>query len=342
MGNPRERSASGEDSTPASRGRRRQAAGAAPSPCPRPIVTLLTDFGHQDPFVGIMKGVILGLCPEAVIVDLCHEIPAFDILGGSFLLQSAVRFFPSGTIHVAVVDPGVGGPRRPILARIDQQIFVAPDNGLLSYPMAGGTMQSVRAITASQYLLDPVSATFHGRDVFAPTAGHLARGLSPERLGPEIADVVRLAIPQPQRDGSGAIRGAVLWVDRFGNCITNITTRELGAAAAVSGVKGQIRIDGRPLGPLVGYFGEAEGGRGAIIGSTGQLELFSNLGNLAREWGLTPGASVCLEWEAGAATRGDLQNAGPPGVEGWRSPSGRALPDDVEPGGFGLKCVEPC
>jgi S-adenosyl-L-methionine hydrolase (adenosine-forming) len=260
--------------------------------------------------VGIMKGVILGLCPEAVIVDLCHETPPFNILSGSFLLQSAVRYFPSGTIHVAVVDPGVGGPRRPILARIDQQIFVAPDNGLLSYPMAGGTIHGVRAITAREYLLDPVSATFHGRDVFAPAAGHLARGVSPECLGPEIADVVRLEIPRPHREASGAIRGAILWVDRFGNCITNLTPADLGTRADARGEQAQIRLDGRRLGPMVGYFGEAGDGGGAIIGSTGHLELFSNRGNLARERGLTLGASVCLEWERGAETIWDRRAEG--------------------------------
>ena len=310
MKNPRERRASEGASAPGGRGRRRPAEGAAPSPIPRPIVTLLTDFGHQDPFVGIMKGVILGLCPEAVIVDLCHETPAFDILGGSFLLQSAVRFFPSGTIHVAVVDPGVGGPRRPIVARIDQQIFVAPDNGLLSYPLAGGTVHGVRAITAREYLLDPVSATFHGRDVFAPAAGHLARGLSPERLGPQIADAVRLEIPHPHRDASGAIRGAILWVDRFGNCITNLTAADLGTLAVARGAPVQIRLDGQRLGPVVGSFGEAGDGGGAIIGSTGHLELFSNRGNLARERSLSLGASVCLEWERVAETKWDRRDEG--------------------------------
>jgi S-adenosyl-L-methionine hydrolase (adenosine-forming) len=263
----------------------------------RPIVTLLTDFGHQDPFVGIMKGVVLGLCPEAVLVDLCHEIPPFNVLGGSFLLQSAVRFFPAGTIHLAVVDPGVGGPRRPILARIDQQIFVAPDNGLLSYSMAHGTIQSVREITAREFRLQPVSATFHGRDVFAPAAGHLARGVSPERLGDEIADAVRLNIPYPQRDPPGTIRGVVLWVDRFGNCITNLTQEDLDKLASAGQGQMQIRLDDRRLGPVVRSFGEAGSGGGAIIGSTGHLELFSNQGNLAREWVLAPGASVCLTWE---------------------------------------------
>ncbi|HSB71579.1 MAG TPA: SAM-dependent chlorinase/fluorinase [Candidatus Methylomirabilis sp.] len=268
----------------------------------RPVVSLLTDFGHQDPFVGIMKGVILRLCPEAALVDLCHETPAYNILGGSFLLHSALRFFPTGTIHVAVVDPGVGGPRRPIVARIDDQIFVAPDNGLLSYPMARGRLDSVRVVTAREYLLHPVSATFHGRDVFAPVAGHLARGLPVERVGPEIADPVRLEIPRPGRDASGAILGVVLWVDRFGNCITDVTREDLAHVAGDAAGRLQVLVGGRLLGPVVGAFGEAgDGGRGAVIGSTDHLELFSNQGHLAREWGLAAGAPVRLE-RGGRAT----------------------------------------
>ena len=261
-----------------------------------PVITLLTDFGQRDPFVGIMKGVILALCPNATLVDLCHETAAYDVLGGSFLLHSAVRFFPPGTIHVAVVDPGVGGPRRPILAHIDDQLFVAPDNGLLSYPMAHGTVRVVRAITAREYLLQPVSATFHGRDVFAPAAGHLARGVPPERFGPEVLDAVRLPIPRPRLEPPGTLTGQIIWIDRFGNCITNIGREDLEAFTA--GTAGPIRVllAGRPLGGLVQFFAEAgPGGHGAILGSTGHLELFRHQGNLAREWGLVPGAVVRLE-----------------------------------------------
>ena len=277
----------------------------------RPVVSLLTDFGHQDPFVGIMKGVILRLCPEAALVDLCHETPAYNILGGSFLLHSALRFFPTGTIHVAVVDPGVGGPRRPIVARIDDQIFVAPDNGLLSYPMARGALHGVRVVTASQYLLHPVSATFHGRDVFAPVAGHLACGLPVERVGPEIADPVRLAIPRPERDASGAMRGVVLWVDRFGNCITDITREDLARVAGDGPGQVRVLVDGRLLGPVVGAFGEVGGGgRGAVIGSTGHLELFSSQGHLAREWRLAVGASVRVERVAEAGVERGARAAG--------------------------------
>jgi S-adenosylmethionine hydrolase len=261
-----------------------------------PIITLLTDFGHQDPFVGIMKGVILGLCPEAVLVDLCHDTAAYDVLMGSFLLQSAVGFFPAGTIHVAVVDPGVGGARRPILAHIDNQVFVAPDNGLLSYPMARGSIRTIRAITSRQYLLHPVSATFHGRDVFAPVAGHLARGVPPELFGPEIRDAVLLPIPQSSCGAAGILSGQVIWIDRFGNCITNIAREDIGAftGGVARGVR--VLLDGRFVGGLVQFFEEVgPGGRGAVIGSAGYLELFVDQGNLARQWGVAPGAGVRLE-----------------------------------------------
>lgn len=269
-----------------------------------PVVTLFTDFGHQDPFVGIMKGVILSVCPTAVVVDLCHETATYDVLGGSFLLQSAGRYFPTGTIHVAVVDPGVGGPRRPILAQIDDQFFVAPDNGLLSYPMACGRVQAVRVITAREYLLPSRSATFHGRDVFAPVAGHLARGVPPERFGPEVADPVRLPIPRPRRDPSDRLVGEIVWIDHFGNCVTNIPAEALEAFAA-----GQTRplrtvLDGREVGPVVRFFAEvARGGGGAVIGSTGHLELFINQGHLARKWGVGTGASVIVDFGHPAGTR---------------------------------------
>jgi S-adenosylmethionine hydrolase len=262
----------------------------------RPVVTLVSDFGHRDPFVGIMKGVILGICPEAVIVDLCHEVEAYDILGGSFLLQSAARFFPPGTIHVAVVDPGVGGARRPLLGLIGEQLFVAPDNGILSYSMDHGPIREVRAITASEYFLHPVSASFHGRDVFAPVAGHLAAGAPSERFGPKIADAVRLDIPRARLEPSGILSGHVIWIDRFGNCVTSITRTDLEKLPA--GPKEGIRafLGERSLGPVVGCFGDVgPGGRGGLVGSTGHLELFSNQGNLAREWGAKPGEAVRLE-----------------------------------------------
>ena len=264
---------------------------------PHPIITLLTDFGYQDPFVGIMKGVILSLCPNAVIVDLCHETAAYDVLTGSFLLQSAVPFFPPGTIHVAVVDPGVGGPRRPIMAQIDHHLYVAPDNGLLSYPMHHGTIRMLRTITSREYLLQPVSATFHGRDVFASAAGHLARGIPAERFGPETTDIVRLPIPNPRLDESGALSGQVMWIDRFGNCITNIAPKDIEALRTRKAGGVRVLVNSRLVGGIVRSFGEAghPGGCGAILGSAGYLEVFMDQGNLAREWGIVPGATVRVE-----------------------------------------------
>ena len=268
----------------------------------RPVVALLTDFGHRDPFVGIMKGVILRLCPAAALVDLCHETAAYDILGASFLLQSAVRFFPPGTIHVAVVDPGVGGPRRPIVAQIGDQVFVAPDNGVLSYPMASGAVRTIRAITAREYLLPEVSATFHGRDVFAPVAGHLACGVPLEGFGPEVADPVGLPIPRPRRNPSGQLAGEVVWIDGFGNCITNITREDLEACRGGQTGRPRVLLAGREVGPVVRFFGEVGlGGGGAILGSLGYLELFLNQGNLARQWAVVPGAPAILDCGFGVA-----------------------------------------
>lgn len=266
---------------------------------PKPLVTLLTDFGTREPFVGIMKGVILGICPDASLVDLSHEVSGQDILGASFLLSTAVPAFPAGTIHVAVVDPGVGGARRPILAEIDGQTFVAPDNGLLSHVFAAAGWRRVRHLTAQEYWRHPVSSSFHGRDIFAPVAGHLAGGAKPDRFGPEIGDPVRLGIPRPKRDRVGRIRGTVVWVDRFGNCITNIGQAEIDWLAASGGGRIRVQAAGRPLGMLVSSFGEVRPTEaGALVGSAGYVELFCNLGNLAQQRSLAPGDWVIVEAEA--------------------------------------------
>jgi len=267
---------------------------------PKPLVTLLTDFGARDPFVGIMKGVILGVCPDASLVDLCHEVPAHDVLRASFLLQTAVREFPAGTIHVAVVDPGVGGARRPILAEIDDQVFVAPDNGLLSHLFASAGRRRVRHLVAQEYWRHPVSTSFHGRDIFAPVAGHLAAGVEPARFGPEIGDPASLEIPRPRVEAASRIQGTVMWVDRFGNCITNIAHNELKAIADAGGGSIRVHAGGRPLGTLVGRFGEVlPGEAGAILGSAGYVALFCNRGDLARQWSLAPGDEVLLETAGG-------------------------------------------
>jgi S-adenosyl-L-methionine hydrolase (adenosine-forming) len=278
---------------PATAGRAADAPWNSPAGRRRPIVTLLTDFGLADPFVGIMKGVILSRCPEAAIVDLCHEVPPQHILAGAFLLHTATPFFPPGTIHVAVVDPGVGSARRALVARIRGQVFLAPDNGLLSYALETGPVEMVRAITARTLCLPEVSTTFHGRDIFAAVAGHLAGGLSPDLVGPDLPDPLRLPIPRPRVEAGVGVIGEVLWIDRFGNCLTTIRRQEL--AGLVASAKGPLRVfvRDRPVGSIVGHFAEAGRGEpGAVIGSTGHLELFMAQGSLAAAWGIAPGDPV--------------------------------------------------
>jgi len=191
-----------------------------------PIITLTTDFGTADPFVGTMKGVILGINPDARIVDLSHEVAPHDIVDGAFRLRASFAHFPPATIHVVVVDPGVGSARRPILMTSEHHRFVAPDNGVLTMVPDVETVGSVYHMTAEHYFRSPVSNTFHGRDVFAPAAAWLSRGLEPAKFGDPIGDWVRLDLPKARISSSGAIKGTLLSSDRFGNAITNIP-REL-------------------------------------------------------------------------------------------------------------------
>jgi hypothetical protein len=274
-----------------------------------PIVTLLTDFGRQDPFVGIMKGVILTQCRRAQLVDLCHEIPPFDLLGASLQLRAAVESFPAGTIHLAVVDPGVGGSRRPLVACIDEQRFVAPDNGLLSHVLQGAPRWRAHAVTEPPWSRHPRSTTFHGRDLFAPAAGLLAAGEPLEAFGPEITDPVRLSLPRPTTDAHG-VAGVIVWVDRFGNCLTSIDRPALTALAGQAPFPLAVSVGRRSLGPILHSFEAAgEGGVGALIGSTGHLELFANRGNLAERWGLAPGVEVRVEpGERGSAERAPAES----------------------------------
>src|SRR5574341_2193266 len=220
----------------------------------RRVVTLLTDFGLSDPFVGIMKGVILGINPDVALVDLCHSGQAYDATDAAFLLITSYCYFPTGTIHVAVVDPGVGGPRRPILVSCDGHLFIGPDNGLLGPIAQRGGPSSVRAITAALYFLQPVSATFHGRDIFAPVAGHLSLGAEPDRFGHPIADYVRLTLPRPSQCGARSIKGEILHIDRFGNLVTNIAREDLERLASGGTITAlQVEIAGHTL-PIVTYY----------------------------------------------------------------------------------------
>lgn len=259
-----------------------------------PVITLLTDFGTRDAYVGIMKGVILGINPDAHIVDLTHEVAAQQIQPAALILRSAVRVFPAGTIHVAVVDPGVGGSRRPILIETDAGWLIGPDNGVLSLAAATLGRRGVRAIENDALLRHPVSQTFHGRDVFAPAAAHLSRAVAPESFGPPLASIVELAIPAVRRSAS-TLAGEVIAVDHFGNLITNIDADAiLSFPAQVVSVSIE---DKRVAGPVRAYSAVSEGTALAIVGSWGMVEIAVRNGSAAQMFAAGPGTPVTVVLE---------------------------------------------
>lgn len=201
---------------------------------PHPIITLLTDFGSQDYFVGAMKGVILSINPKAEIIDITHEIPPQDVEAAAFNLLACYRNFPAGTIHVAVVDPGVGSKRQAIVIECGDQVFVGPDNGLFSWICEREGNFAARNLNNETFFRKPVSATFHGRDVFAPVAASLSRGIAVEHLGESVADIVRLDSFRPKFLDENTIAGRIIHIDRFGNCVTNVTPADLSARGVAS------------------------------------------------------------------------------------------------------------
>jgi S-adenosylmethionine hydrolase len=192
------------------------------------IITLTTDFGLQDAFVGIMKGVIATINPQVTVVDLTHGVPAQNIIIGALCLRHAVSYFPRGTIHVAVVDPGVGSARLPLLIECDGSYFIGPDNGLLSLAIGASEPDSITCLSNPEYHRRPTSASFHGRDIFAPVAAHLSRGVSVNAFGDPLPQFVRLLLPQPRHQAS-VICGQIIYIDHFGNLFTNIECAELTA-----------------------------------------------------------------------------------------------------------------
>lgn len=251
------------------------------------IITLTTDFGTRDPFVGEMKGVLLFLCPKAQIVDLTHEVKPFDILGGAFALASACNSFPKGTIHLAVVNPGVGTQRKAVAVRAGDYFFVGPDNGLLWLATRGRHPSRIVEIKNPNYQLKKVSHTFHGRDVFAPAAAHLANGVSLSCLGPGRKYLERLPLP-PLIFCQEGIRGRIIGFDRFGNAVTNIRGQKIVK-------RGQVKMKGKTFG-LVRTYGEVKPGRTlALWGSHGYLEIAVNAGSAKRVLGLDIGQTVLLK-----------------------------------------------
>ncbi len=258
---------------------------------PLRIITLTTDFGTSDHFAGTMKGVILGIAPAARIVDISNEVQPFEVSDGAFTIAQAYGYFPKKTIHVVVVDPGVGSTRRPLLAEMAGQYFVAPDNGVLSMIFAR-EKANVRHITSERYFLNPVSRTFHGRDIFAPVAAHLASGVPPARFGKRIDDHLRLTFERPTRTGKHTWTGSILKVDRFGNLITNLHIDEF---PHVRTGPFQLNVGLQSVTRLALTFTECEPGEiFALVGSAGYLEVATNQGSAAKVLGCGTGSPVEL------------------------------------------------
>ena len=248
------------------------------------VITLTTDFGTNDHFVGVMKGVILNINPKVQIVDITHAVPPQDVHGAAFLIDSTFRYFPDGTIHVVVVDPGVGSRRRAIICQTDTAYFVCPDNGILSYVLGNDTTHRVVALGNTDFWLSQVSNTFHGRDIFAPVAAHLSRGISLGQFGDAVHNVARLPIQIPQVTET-AIEGSVIWIDHFGNLITNLTSDMLESFGMDNAFV--IRAGKAVISQLNRAYAESEKGEClAIIGSSGYLEISVNQGSAAHVLGL--------------------------------------------------------
>ena len=271
----------------------------------RPIITLTTDFGTNDHFVGVMKGVILEIVPEAEIVDICHSVQAFDVLDGALTISQAYSYFPSKTVHIVVVDPGVGTARRPILASNEKYHFVAPDNGVLSLVYAREERIHVRHITSDHYFLQPVSNTFHARDIFSPIAAYLAKEVDPLKFGDEVEDYIRFSAPKPKAIDENRLRGVVLKVDRFGNLISNITPQDapmlFEPASSFKIVVGSAEITEIHSAYAEGAPGQVFG----VLGSMGFLEIAANRASAAQLTGAGKGTDVSIILgEAAAAGKG--------------------------------------
>jgi len=267
-----------------------------------PIVTLTTDFGLNDHFIGAMKGVILSIEPDAHIVDICHAVQAFDVLDGALSISQAYSYFPSGAVHVVVVDPGVGTARRPIVVTSERHHFVAPDNGVLSLIYQREERLSVRHVTGEHYFLQPVSQTFHARDIFAPVAAYLAKGVDPAKFGEEVSDFVRFSAPKPKAVNETTLRGVVLKVDRFGNLITNIAPPDAPMLFGANPSGFKIVVGSREITEIKDAYAQgAPGEVFGILGSMGYLEIAANRGAAAQIMGVGKGADVNIVLGGAAA-----------------------------------------
>jgi len=258
------------------------------------VITLLSDFGEADHYVACMKGVLLQRAPTAQIVDVTHSIQPQDVVHGAFVLRQTFEYFPPGTIHIGVVDPGVGTQRRILAARYANQILLAPDNGLLTFVHRDFVLEELRVVENSRLYQNEVSNTFHGRDVFAPVAGHLWQGMLFEKVGPIARELELLNIEQPKSLERGGLEGQVLYVDHFGNVISNISATDL---QRVRSPMERLNVQVGPLrvGHLHTTYADVKPGEiVAVIGSTGMLEIAVNQGNAASHLRAAPGTIVVV------------------------------------------------
>jgi len=254
------------------------------------VITLTTDFGTRDGYVAQMKGVILAINPEARIVDVTHDIESFNIIEAALVLKGLSEYFPAGTSHVAVVDPGVGSHRRGIVMRLNERFYVGPDNGLFSLVLKQSSSREVCEISNSKLLSREPHPTFHGRDVFAPVAAHLSLGIAFDGLGPVVEDPVVFHVPVPVETETG-IEGEVIYIDRFGNLTSNIE------AGMLSRSVDSVRIAGRKIKGIKKFFSEVPAGSlVALINSFGFLEMAVNVGNASLDLGVEQGARVKVVW----------------------------------------------
>lgn len=255
-----------------------------------PPITLITDFGTKDYYVGAMKGMILRTAPNARIVDITHDIAPHDVIHGAFVLRETLRWYPPGTVHAAVVDPGVGSDRRILAGRYGRQVVIAPDNGLITFVHRQAELKEIYSVENSHYFPGPVSRTFHGRDIIAPVAAHVARGIELSQLGPPAGQIEILRTPEPERLSPVGLRGSVLFVDHFGTLVTNISADDLGALFRAR-IPITVRVGEFAVGSVSATFADVGVDEPvAIVGSSRMLEIAVNRGR------------ACDRFEAGAGT----------------------------------------
>ncbi|HUU50226.1 MAG TPA: SAM-dependent chlorinase/fluorinase [Nitrospinota bacterium] len=263
----------------------------------RPIITLITDFGLRDPYVGTMKGVMLKINPELSFVDLTHEIESHNILEAAMILGSAYRYFPKDTIHLVVVDPGVGSDRRPILALTDKYYFVSPDNGVLSFVYKDPGLKKVLELGAKRYFLDEVGDTFHGRDIFSPVASWLSKGVDVSSFGDEIHNYVQIPIPESELENN-RIKGRIVYVDKFGNLVSNIKMSLFRKALSASSKKKfKITLGTLEINEINKYYIEKEKGTAsALFNSWGNLEIYVPMKSASKIYGIKKGKKITIDF----------------------------------------------